>query len=54
MFWPGERPGIALRIKVTERDGRNFYAWGVSWLQTHPATDPLGAVQVIADVVQAG
>jgi hypothetical protein len=53
VFWPGERPGIALRVKVTERSGEDFYAWGVSWAQTHPATDLMGAVQVIADAVQA-
>src|SRR3954462_4572339 len=48
VFWPGDRPGIALRVKLIERGGVNFYAWGVSWAQTHPATDPVGAVQVIA------
>jgi hypothetical protein len=51
VFWPGERPGIALRVKVTERSGQDFYAWGVSWSRTHPASDPVGAVQVIADAV---
>ena len=53
VFWPGERPGIALRVKLTERDGQDFYAWGVSWSRTHPASDPVGAVQVIADAVLA-
>lgn len=51
VFWPGERPGIALRVKLIDRGGVKFYAWGVSWAQTHPATDPVGAVQVIADAV---
>src|SRR4051812_34623200 len=53
VFWPGERLGIALRVKLVDRAGRDFYAWGVSWAQTHPASDPLGAVQVIADAVHA-
>jgi hypothetical protein len=53
VFWPGERPGIALRVKLTERSGEDFYAWGVSWSRTHPASDPVGAVQVIADAVLA-
>lgn len=53
VFWPADRPGIALRVKLIERGGKNFYAWGVKWEQTHPATDPVGAVQVIADAVQA-
>jgi hypothetical protein len=53
VFWPGERPGIALRVKLTERGGENFYAWGVSWARTHPVSDPVGAVQVIVDAVLA-
>src|SRR3954463_8056625 len=53
VFWPGERPGVALRVKLTERSGQNFYAWGVSWAYSHPASDPVGAVQLIADAVAA-
>ena len=54
VFWPDEdRPGIAVRIKLTERGGKDFYAWGVSWAHSHPASDPVGAVQVIADAVLA-
>lgn len=54
VFWPGEgREGIALRVKLIDQGGRDFYAWGVSWAQTHPASDPVGAVQVIADAVLA-
>jgi hypothetical protein len=53
VFWPGEREGIALRVKLIERGGVNFYAWGVSWARTHPAADPVGAVQVITDAVLA-
>lgn len=34
-----------------ERDGNDFYAWGAGWAQTHPATDFVGAVQVIADAL---
>jgi hypothetical protein len=31
VFWPDEdRPGIALRVKLTENSGRPFYCWGVS------------------------
>jgi hypothetical protein len=53
VFWQKEeRSGIALRVKLMKRGGRGFYAWGVSWVQNHPANDPLGAVQTIADVVQ--
>jgi hypothetical protein len=51
VFWPGERPGIALRVKLTERSGQDFYTWGVSWAHAHPASDPAGAVRVIADAV---
>jgi hypothetical protein len=54
VFWrEEERSSIALRVKLTKRGGREFYAWGVSWAQSHPASDPLGAVQVIAETVQA-
>jgi hypothetical protein len=53
VFWPGERPGMALRIRVTERSGEDFYAWGASRAQTHPASDPAGTVQAIADAVRA-
>jgi hypothetical protein len=54
VFWREERrTGIALRVRVTEQDGRSFYCWGVSWASSHPASDPIGAVQVIADVVDA-
>lgn len=55
VFWPDEdRPGIVLSVKLTERGGKPFYCWGVSWAQSHPANDPLGAVSVIADAVMAG
>jgi hypothetical protein len=54
VFWHEEqRAGIALRVKLTEQGGRNFYSWGVSWASSHPASDPVGAVQIIADVVHA-
>lgn len=54
VFWPDEeRDGIALRIKLVDRGGRNFYAWGMSWACTHPASDPMGAVRVIADAILA-
>lgn len=54
IFWPDEdRPGIALRVKLTERGGRPFYCWGVSWAQSHPASDPVGAVSVLADAITA-
>jgi hypothetical protein len=54
VFWREERrTGIALHIRLTEQGGRNFYCWGVSWASSHPAGDPIGAVQVIADVVEA-
>lgn len=53
VFWPGERSGIALRVKLIERGGQDFYAWGVSWAHAHPAGNPVGAVQVIADAVLA-
>jgi hypothetical protein len=54
VFWPGEeRDGVALRVKLIDQSGRDFYAWGVGWAQTHPASDPVGAVQVIADAVLA-
>lgn len=51
VFWPGERPGIALRVKLIDKGGQDFYAWGVSWACTHPASDLMGAVNVIADAV---
>ena len=51
VFWPGERPGTALRVKLTEQSCQDFYAWGVSWAYSHPASDPVGAVQVIANAV---
>jgi hypothetical protein len=44
---------LVLSVKLAERDGKNFYCWGVSWAACHPASDPLGAVQVIADAVHA-
>jgi hypothetical protein len=53
VFWPGGRPGIALRVRLIERSGQDFYAWGVSWARTHPVSDPMGAVHVIADAVLA-
>lgn len=54
VLWADEdRPGIALRVKLTERGGRPFYCWGVSWAQSHPASDPVGAVSVIADAITA-
>jgi hypothetical protein len=53
VFWrEEERAGVALRVKLIMRDGKDFYAWGVSWARAHPASDPLGAVQIIADAVQ--
>jgi hypothetical protein len=45
--------GIAMRVKLTERGGEPFYCWGVSWSQSHPANDPVGAVSVIADAIAA-
>jgi hypothetical protein len=48
-----ERPGIALRVKLTKRGDETFYSWGVSWICSHPASDPVGAVQVIADAALA-
>jgi hypothetical protein len=49
VFWPDDRqPGTALKIKLTERAGQSFYAWGVSWACDHPAGDLLGTVQAIA------
>lgn len=53
VFRPGEQPGIAVRVKLIKRGGRDFYAWGMSWACTHPASDQVGAVQVIADAVLA-
>lgn len=54
VFWRKERrSGIALHVKLIEHGGKNFYCWGVSWLSCHPASDPVGAVQIIADVVGA-
>jgi hypothetical protein len=52
VFWRDEeRSGIALQVKLIKRDGEDLYAWGVSWAHAHPASDPLGVVQVIADTV---
>src|SRR4051812_47393112 len=48
-----ERPGIALRVKLTTRDDQTFYSWGVSWACSHPASDPVGAVKVIAEAALA-
>jgi hypothetical protein len=54
VFWREEdRPGIALRVKLAERGGKEFYCWGVSWAKCHPANDPVGAVSVIVDAVLA-
>jgi hypothetical protein len=54
VFWREERrTGIALRVRLTSQNGRNFYCWGVSWASSHPASDPVGAVQIIADLVEA-
>jgi hypothetical protein len=53
VLWPGERPGVAVRVKLIERGGQDFYAWGVSCACTHPASDPMGAVQITADAVLA-
>jgi hypothetical protein len=54
VFWPDDgRSGIALKVKLIERGGQGFYAWGVSWACGHPASDPLGAVQMIVDAVRA-
>jgi hypothetical protein len=48
VFWPiDERPGIALKVKLVERDGQSFYAWGVNWTCGHPTSDLLGAAQAI-------
>jgi hypothetical protein len=32
------------QIKLAERGGESFYARGVSWACTHPASDPVGAI----------
>jgi len=54
IFWQEEdRPGVALTVKLTERADQPFYCWGVSWSQSHPASDPVGAVSVIADAIAA-
>jgi hypothetical protein len=55
VFWPDDgRPGIALKVKLVERGGQSFYAWGVIWACGHPASDPLGAIQAIMDsLIQA-
>jgi hypothetical protein len=53
VFWPEDRQGTALRVKLTERNGRDVYAWGASRAQAHPASDPAGAVRLIADAVVA-
>lgn len=44
------RPGMTLRVAVTERSGEDFFAWGA---QTHPASDPAGTVEAIADAMAA-
>jgi hypothetical protein len=48
-----EQSGIALKVKLVERGDQSFYAWDVSWASRHPASDPPGAVQMIADAVRA-
>jgi hypothetical protein len=53
VFWPGDRAGIALRVKLIERDDADHYAWGAAWTNTYPANDPAGAVQAIADALLA-
>ncbi|GAB2820086.1 hypothetical protein GCM10027176_25550 [Actinoallomurus bryophytorum] len=53
VFWPGDHRGIALRVKLTSRDGGDVYAWGASRAQAHPASDPAGAVRLITDAVVA-
>jgi hypothetical protein len=53
VFWSGERSGTAFRVRLIERSGNTFYAWGMSWAKTHPATDLAGAVRVVADAVRA-
>jgi hypothetical protein len=53
MFSGRESARVSGRVRLTERSGEDFYAWGVSWSRTHPASDPVGAVQVIADAVLA-
>jgi hypothetical protein len=54
VFWSDEdRPGIALKVKLTERGGSLLYCWGVSWIRSHPANDPVGAVLVIVDAITA-
>jgi hypothetical protein len=53
VFWPEDRQGTALRVKLTERNGRDVYAWGASRAQAHPASYPAGAVRLIADAVVA-
>jgi hypothetical protein len=45
--------GTALRVEVTERSGEDFFAWGMGRAQTHPANDPAGTVEAIADTLAA-
>jgi hypothetical protein len=55
VFWPDDdRPGIALKIKLAERRGQIFYAWGRSWTCDHPAGDLLGTIQAIAGHMNPG
>jgi hypothetical protein len=52
VFWPDDRrPSIALKVKLVERNGHSFYAWGGSWASGHPASDPAGAVVTIVSYV---
>jgi hypothetical protein len=51
---PSTRETIALQIRLAERGGESFYAWGVSWTCTHPASDPVGAAQIMSHVLQVG
>jgi hypothetical protein len=53
VFRPGDGRGIALRVKLTERNGTDVYAWGAGRAQAHPANDPAGAVRLIAYAVVA-
>jgi hypothetical protein len=52
VFWPIDRqPGIALKVKLIERDGQSFYAWGASWACGHPTSDLLGAARAVAGCI---
>lgn len=51
VFWPDDRTGIALRVKLIARGDADHYAWGATWTNTYPANDPAGAVQAIADAL---